>query len=116
MKRAFLLVFLAACPVMYGQYGIGLAPVRPGAVAPDVPAVNPDPNFPLRVHLLTARYGGIRTASYHGYGSLLAPLADRTAMGFDWLDSSATPFVPNQSAKRKLTRRDGLTRSMALRY
>ena len=95
MKRLFLLVFLSACPVTFAQYGIGLAPVRPGAVAPDVPAANPDPNFPLRVHLLTARFGGIGNA-YHGYGSGNL-LGDRAALGFDYGFECDVPFVPNES-------------------
>jgi hypothetical protein len=96
MKRLFLLVFLAACPAVYAQFGIGIAPVRPGAVAPDVPVVNPDPNFPLRVHLLTARFGGLGNV-YHGYGSGNL-VNDRAVLGFDYGFECDVPFVPNQSA------------------
>jgi hypothetical protein len=57
--------------------------------------VNPDPNFPLRVHLLTARFGGIANV-YHGYGSGNL-LGDRAVLGFDYGFECDVPFVPNQS-------------------
>jgi hypothetical protein len=65
------------------------------AVPPNVPAPAPDPNFPLRVHLLTARFGGIG-GRYHGYGS--GNLLDANgAAGFDFGFECDVPFVPNES-------------------
>jgi hypothetical protein len=95
MKRMALLTFLVLCPVVLAQGPVRLAPVRPGAVPPDVPLTTPDPNFPLRVHLLTARFGGIANV-YHGYGSGNV-LGDRAALGFDYGFECDVPFVPNQT-------------------
>jgi hypothetical protein len=94
MRRVVLLALLAFGPVVPAQV-VRLAPVQPGAVPPNVPARDPDPNFPLRVHLLTARFGGIG-GRYHGYGS--GNLLDASgAAGFDFGFECDVPFVPNQS-------------------
>ena len=95
MKRTALLLFLVLCPAVLAQRALSTPPVRPGAVPPYVPAVNPDPNFPLRVHLLTARFGGLAN-NYHGYGSGNL-LGDRAALGFDYGFECDVPFVPNQT-------------------
>jgi hypothetical protein len=94
MKRLVLLVFLAAAPVVFAQPG-GPA-VRPGAVPPNVPVVDQDSGFPLRVHLLTARWGGI-DGVYHGYGS--GNLLDANgAKGFDFGFECEVPFIANLGA------------------
>jgi hypothetical protein len=94
MKRLILLTFLVLCPATQSLRA-QQQPVRPGAVPPDFPVKAPDPNFPLRVHLLTARFGGIGNV-YHGYGS--GNLAgDRAALGFDYGFECNVPFVPNES-------------------
>jgi hypothetical protein len=95
MKRTALLLFLVLCPAVLAQGVLSERPVRPGAVPPYVPAVNPDPNFPLRVHLLTARFGGLAN-NYHGYGSGNL-LGDRAALGFDYGFECDVPFVANQT-------------------
>jgi hypothetical protein len=95
MKRLVLLALLSAAVAASAQPIFRLPPPAPTTVAPDVPAANPDPNFPLRVHLLTARFGGIG-GRYHGYGS--GNLLDANgAAGFDFGFECDVPFVPNQS-------------------
>jgi hypothetical protein len=71
-------------------------PVRPGAVPPDVPIKAPDSSFPLRVDLLTAKFGGI-SGVYHGYGSGNLVGANAT-LGFDYGFECDVPFVANESA------------------
>jgi len=95
MKRMALLAFLVFASAASAQYGLPRLPaVRPGAVPPDVPAAAPDPEFRLRVHLLTARWGGLGGV-YHGYGSgnLLEANAIR---GFDYGFECDLPFVENE--------------------
>jgi hypothetical protein len=90
------LVFLAAAVAAPAQVGpVRIAPVQPEGMPPNVPVLNPDPNFPLRVHLLTARFGGIG-GRYHGYGSGNLLNASGAA-GFDFGFECDVPFVPNQS-------------------
>jgi hypothetical protein len=61
--------------------------------APDVPAVDIDPGFPLRAHLLVTKWGG-ENAVYHGFGSgnLLDP---KGPQGFDYAFECNVPFVNN---------------------
>jgi len=95
MKRLVLLALLVAAPVVFAQPGVRPA-VRPGEVPPNVPVVDQDSGFPLRVHLLTARWGGI-DGVYHGYGS--GNLLDASgAKGFDFGFQCEVPFIPNQGA------------------
>jgi hypothetical protein len=74
---------------------VDLPAVRPGAVPPDFPVKSPDSNFPLRVHLLTVRFGGLGNV-YHGYGSGNL-VGDRGTLGFDFGFQCNVPFVANQS-------------------
>jgi hypothetical protein len=64
-------------------------------VPAEFPALDRDPNFPLRVHLLTARFGGIGGV-YHGYGSGNL-LGGNGAQGFDYGFECDAPFVANES-------------------
>jgi hypothetical protein len=94
MKRLTLLAFLLLCPAIQTLSAQQQPPARPGAVPPDVPIKAPDPSFPLRVHLLTARFGGIGGV-YHGYGS--GNLVDaRATLGFDYGFECDVPFVANE--------------------
>jgi hypothetical protein len=94
MKRLALLAFLVLCPVIQSLSAQQQPPARPGAVPPDVPIKAPDPSFPLRVHLLTARFGGLGGV-YHGYGS--GNLVDaRATLGFDYGFECVVPFVANE--------------------
>jgi hypothetical protein len=93
MKRLVLLAFLVLSPTIQAQSDVPPSPVRPGAVSPSVPVKTPDSNFPLRVHLLTARFGGISNV-YHGYGS--GNLLDASdTQGFDYGFQCDVPFVAN---------------------
>ena len=95
MKRMALLAFLVFASAASAQYGLPRLPaVRPGAVPPDVPAAAPDPEFRLRVHLLTARWGGLGGV-YHGYGSGNLLEANATK-GFDYGFECDVPFVENE--------------------
>jgi hypothetical protein len=95
MKFSALLALLILCPVVHAQGGLNLPPVRPGAVPPYLPFQTRDPNFPLRVHLLTARFGGV-SGFYHGYGS--GNLVGAGAkLGFDYGFECQVPFVANES-------------------
>jgi hypothetical protein len=68
-------------------------PVRTDKVAPDVPAMDADPAFPLRVHLAVAKFGGAGSR-YHGYGS--GNLLDaKGPEGFDYAFDCEVAFVPN---------------------
>jgi hypothetical protein len=51
-----------------GTRRIPIMPVPPQYAAPDIPAGDPTPDFPLRVHIFTARFGGA-SSTYQGYGS-----------------------------------------------
>jgi hypothetical protein len=96
MKRLALVAFFVVTSVASAQLGgPGVTPVRPGTLPPDLPAVDSDSSFPLRVHLVTARWGGI-AAVYHGYGS--GNLIERSSTkGFDYGFQCEVPFVANQS-------------------
>jgi hypothetical protein len=96
MKRLILAIFLVLTPAALAQYGVGNLPsARPGVVPPEVPAVALDPAFPLRVHLLTARWGGT-DGVYHGYGAGNL-LAANATQGFDYGFQCDVPFVQNQA-------------------
>jgi hypothetical protein len=95
MKRLALLAILVLCTTIQPLSAQQQPPERPGAVPPDVPIKAPDPSFPLRVHLLTARFGGFG-GRYHGYGS--GNLVDaRATLGFDYGFECVVPFVANES-------------------
>jgi len=103
MKRMVMLALLilssvlcpALCATARAQRRLSLPAVRPGQVPPDFPSLDPSPDFPLRVHLLTARFGGIGGV-YHGYGS--GNLVDGNgAQGFDYGFECDVPFVANES-------------------
>jgi hypothetical protein len=71
-----------------------LVPVT--ASEPDVPVTQPDAEYPVRVHLLTARWGG-ESGRYHGYGS--GNLLDDTGeQGFDYGFECSVPFMANKAA------------------
>ncbi|HUD22630.1 MAG TPA: hypothetical protein VMQ60_07275 [Acidobacteriaceae bacterium] len=93
MKRMATFAFLVLSSAMQAHCGQP-PPVRPGAVAPYFPVKTPDPSFPLRVHLLTARYGGI-SGVYHGYGSGNL-LGTGAKLGFDYGFECVVPFVANE--------------------
>jgi hypothetical protein len=102
MKRAALLAFLTLGAVLCSvsqsdaQRRISLYPLRPGQVPANFPSMEPSPDFPLRVHLLTARFGG-SSGVYHGYGS--GNLLDANgAQGFDYGFECDVPFVANESS------------------
>jgi hypothetical protein len=95
MKRLALLACVFACPILPAQIGLRLPRVQPTRVPPDVPVTISNPEFPLRVHLLIARFGGIGGV-YHGYGS--GNLVDQTAVqGFNYGFECDVPFVANQA-------------------
>jgi hypothetical protein len=94
MKRLAMLAVLVLCVGAKAQRVMPLTAARPGAVPPDVPVADADPSFPVRVHLLAARYGGF-AGVYHGYGS--GNLLDaQGARGFDFGFECDVPFVTNQ--------------------
>lgn len=65
-------------------------------IAPASPVSDPVPDFPLRVHLFSARWGGVNS-SYQGYGS--GNLLDAKGLtGFDYTYDCEVPFVQNQGA------------------
>ena len=72
-------------------------PAPPERVAADGPVQMPDPNFPLRVHLVVARFGGTG-GRYHGYGSGNLMEAG-AATGFDYGFECSVPFIANQVAE-----------------
>jgi hypothetical protein len=97
MKRVAMLAFIVLCLCVQALTAQQTPAVRPGAVPPDVPIKAPDPSFPLRVHLLTAKFGGI-SGVYHGYGSGNLMGANAT-LGFDYGFACDVPFVPNASER-----------------
>jgi len=103
MKAAsFLLAMLAPCA--FGQVQTRM---------PAVPLANPDPDFPLHVHILTVRWGGDTvhryrsiqgemrggpgyyepTGSAHGFGA--ANLLGNPAQGFYYAFDCGSSFQPN---------------------
>jgi hypothetical protein len=94
MRRVVLLALLAIGTGVLAQRISRLVPRPLTTIAPNVPAIDPNPAFPLRVHLLTARWGGIASI-YHGYGS--GNLLDGSGpRGFDYGFECDVPFVANQ--------------------
>jgi hypothetical protein len=93
MRLALTLLLLAATAA-HAQYRIPRLPAPPTQkFAPDVPLAEPASDFPLRVHVFTARFGGT-DARNHGYGTL--NLLDPTApKGFDFGFECDYPFIPN---------------------
>ena len=85
-----------------------------GSAPPDVPLADPTPEFPLHVHLISARFGAdtmrayrslqgeLRggpgylqaTGSYHGFGSV--NLLGDSPRGFDYAFDCGVPFVENR--------------------
>ena len=97
MKRIMLLFAVVSVfsSVARAQRVLRIPPVRAGAVPPDVAATDADPSFPVRVHLLATRWGGLASV-YHGYGS--GNLVDgQGAAGFDYGFECEVPFVANES-------------------
>jgi len=96
MKPWFLIAIFAFPSFAPAQYGLGrLPPVPLSTLPPDIPVLDPDPSFPLRVHLFTARWGG-KGSSYHGYGNGNIVDANVT-QGFDYAFECGLPFVANES-------------------
>jgi hypothetical protein len=94
MKRLLLFAMLAAGSALSAQRGFILPPATPRAATPDIPAAVSAPAFPLRIHLITARWGGT-SGVYHGYGSGNLLLANGP-QGFDYGFQCGAPFVQNQ--------------------
>lgn len=94
MKRVPLLTVLFLCCTSVALRAQQMTPARPGAVPADVPARVADSNFPLRVHLLTAKFGGI-DGRYHGYGSGNL-VGSGPKLGFDYGFECEVPFVANE--------------------
>jgi len=97
MKCVALLTVLLLCCASQALHAQQTPAVRAGAVPPDVPIKAPDPSFPLRVHLLTAKFGGIGGV-YHGYGSGNL-LGTNATLGFDYGFECDVPFVANESER-----------------
>jgi hypothetical protein len=92
MKRFALVACLFVCSSVLAQR---LVRMQPAKVPPDVPFVAANPEFPLRVHLLVARFGGVGGV-YHGYGS--GNLVDPNAtQGFDYGFECDVPFAANEA-------------------
>ena len=88
-----------------------------GTAPPDVPLADPTPDFPLHVHLISARFGAdtVReyrslqgemrggpgylqaTGSYHGFGA--GNLLGDTPRGFDYAFDCGAAFVENRQAQ-----------------
>lgn len=94
MKRVALLTVLLLCCASQALHAQQTPAVRTGAVPAYIPVKAADSNFPLRVHLLTAKFGGI-DGRYHGYGS--GNLVGTGAkLGFDYGFECLAPFVANE--------------------
>jgi hypothetical protein len=92
MKRLALFACFFLCPFVSAQR---FPRVQPEKAPPDVPFVTPNPEFPLRVHLLIARFGGIGGV-YHGYGA--GNLVDSNAIqGFDYGFECDVSFMANEA-------------------
>ena len=65
-----------------------------GPTPPRVPATQPDPGYPLRVHLIVVKSQGY-AGDYRGFGrgDILAPGGP---IGFDYTDSCGSPFMNNR--------------------
>jgi hypothetical protein len=59
---------------------------------PDVPATAPNPEFPVRVHILGSHWNYVR-GSYRGYGR--GDLLGDNPVGFDYTYSCSQPFLHN---------------------
>jgi hypothetical protein len=95
MRRVALVALVLFAGVAAAQRRVRVL-VPETAVAPGVPAAEQNADFPVRVHLLTARWGGL-SGAYHGYGS--GNLLDaKGEQGFDYGFECSAPFVANQSA------------------
>jgi hypothetical protein len=95
MKRLMLFPLLVLSLAVPAQSGLPRRVIRTDKIAPDVPTSAPDPGFPLRVHLLVAKWGGV-AGVYHGYGS--GNLLDaRGVQGFDYAFECREPFVNNET-------------------
>ena len=95
MKRQLLVLLLFSVSFAEAQIGARRATtvVRTEAVPPDIAVVDPHADFPLRVHLFNARWGGF-AMRYHGYGS--GNLIDPTHLqGFNFAFECDVPFTPN---------------------
>jgi hypothetical protein len=95
MKLAVTLLLLAATTTQ-AQYGLRRFPPAPTQkFAPDVPLTDPASDYPLRVHIFTAKFGGTN-ARNHGYGTinLIDPAAPK---GFDFGFECDFPFIPNST-------------------
>jgi hypothetical protein len=102
MNWLLVTVLLAAASAQTSEWplvpDVPVPPVRPAKVAPYVPEVNADSSFPMRVHLLTARWGGIANV-YHGYGS--GNLLDGVSVeGFDYGFQCDVPFIENETPEQ----------------
>lgn len=95
MKRRLPVALLALLPFAQAQYRIPrYAPVPVSPVPPDVPVADSDPNFPLRVHIVTTRWGGLANRN-HGFGT--GNLLDAShPQGFNFGFACDYPFVENQ--------------------
>jgi hypothetical protein len=96
MTRAIFVAVLALTTSAHAQFGLARRPaIRAEAVPPDVAAIDPEPAFPLRFHILVTRWGGLAWRN-HGYGS--ANLLDATApKGFDFAYECDYPFTANET-------------------
>ena len=95
MKGQLLVLFLVSAAIAGAQNGARRAAqgVRPEAMQPDIALVDPDPDFPLRVHLFNVRWGGLADRN-HGYGTgnLIYPTH---LQGFDFAFECEAPFTAN---------------------
>jgi hypothetical protein len=93
MKHPAILLAIAL-PFLTTQAQIARSVIPTRPPIPDVPITDPDPAFPLRVHIPITQWGGIATST-HGYGTL--NLLDPThPQGFDFAFSCTYPFHHNQ--------------------
>jgi len=91
MKKALLLLTLTL-PLYAQRVVVRMPPVPYETQSPDIPVTDPDPGFPLRVHLGAARWGG-PSPLYHGYGT--GNLLGATPQGFDFIYGCSVPFMEN---------------------
>jgi hypothetical protein len=93
VKRFLSFVLIATALLVWPERG-GAWAMRPDKLVPDLSVVNPDPAFPLRVRLFSARWGGLGDRN-HGYGTGNFLGGDH-AQGFDYAFQCSAPFVPNE--------------------
>ena len=85
MKRLLLICLLLEVTFACAQVG--------GRVQPDIALPDPDPEFPVRVHLFNVGWNGAGLAN-HGFGTGNIISAGKE-QGFDYAFECSFPFMPN---------------------